>query len=194
VLTKCVKLAVLDVYIVCMYMVISSKQAERECTCMVMNAMGALHLYCLRETLNPMAGSSCTWFPAAGEFFVVVAVNQPPFVLTQEKCSSSNKRLHILRTCCLLIDMGSLLFLFLHKFQFFICSFLLLVPYLNFANRKYWSYGDSPAQRSETACANMSYIYVAFLHVWAQHVIELKEGCCKTCMACLNFWIKSSLY
>lgn len=41
--------------------------------------------------------------------------------------------------------------------------------------------------------ADMSYIYVAFLHVWAQHVIELKEGCCETCMTCLNFWIKSSI-
>jgi hypothetical protein len=69
-----------------------------------------------------MVGSSCTWFPAAGEFFVVAAVNQPPFVLTQEKCSSNNNmRLHILRTRCLLIDMGSLLFFFLHKFYIFIC-------------------------------------------------------------------------
>jgi hypothetical protein len=25
---------------------------------------------------------------------------------------------------------------------------------------------QSPAQRSESACANMSYIYVAFLYVW----------------------------
>jgi hypothetical protein len=67
-----------------------------------------------------MVGSSCTWFPAAGEFFVVAAVNQPPFVLTQEKCSSNNNmRLHILRTQCLLIDMGCLLFFFLHKFHFF---------------------------------------------------------------------------
>jgi hypothetical protein len=31
-----VKLDVLVVYIVCMYVVISSKQAERECTCMGM--------------------------------------------------------------------------------------------------------------------------------------------------------------
>jgi hypothetical protein len=59
-----VKLDVLVVYIVCMYMVISSKQVERECTCMGMNAWG-----------------------------------------------------------CLLIDMGSLLFFFLHKFHFLSVDF-----------------------------------------------------------------------
>jgi hypothetical protein len=44
-----VKLYVLVVYIVCMYMVISSKQAERECTCMGMNATEVLHFLLLER-------------------------------------------------------------------------------------------------------------------------------------------------